>query len=224
MDYMNLETIEGTITVDNTNKTAYGNTAAQLKSIVGDNEYIVDLPIQQYFPDGMFRVNDVYDEITKQQVIKRIDKYVINNDKQLKWEDLKTEDIKGAIKFFYKATLSFTIPMTSGQLPNILIPGYTTNSCAPADLGDKECTLVSGKYLYIHDTSIKNSGEVKKNISKYMYYELPEPVILENFDPTIFIEFIAASEPVLEPIYTDTNPHANYHAKVKHNKSKNGNT
>ena len=28
---MNLETIEGTITVDNTNMTAYGNTAAQLK-------------------------------------------------------------------------------------------------------------------------------------------------------------------------------------------------
>ena len=192
MEYMNLETIEGTLTVDNINKTAYGNTAAQLKSIVEDNEYIVDLPIHQYFPDGMFRINDVYDEITKQQVIKRIEKYGIKA-AGLRWSESTTATPNGSTKYFYKATLPFTIPMTSGKIPNIILPGFTTSSSIPANLNNKECTLVSGKFLFVHDTSIQNTGKVNENMPEYMYYELSEPIITE-LNPTIFIEFIAGKK------------------------------
>ena len=178
----------------------------------------------------MFRINDVYDEITKQQVIKRIDVIDLTHDGSdgVSWQAGSSADlVTGKRDFYVKATFSKGYPIKSyntGEMPNIVIPGYTTTECKNIrETNRDDCTIYLNN-LFIHDSEAQNINKFRSSIAgRKLYYELPEPIITD-LNPTIFIEFIATSEPILEPIYNDTNPHANYHAKVKHDKRKNGNS
>lgn len=232
-EYINLETIEGTIKTDSGKKEAYGNTAVQLKSTVEGHKYTVDLPILQYFPNGMFRINDVYDEITKTQVIKRIGVIDLTNGGtdgvtwQADSDTVQSEGtpllLMGREDFYVKATFASGLPFkqyAEGEMPNILIPCYTTTECKDIRNTNKdECTIYNNS-LFIHDSNNKDINKFRgyiKNVK--LYYELPEPVVID-LNPTIFIEFIASETPILEPTFKDKNKHANYHSKIRHNKEK----
>lgn len=178
-----------------------------------------DINIQPYFPDGLKRAGNVYDEISKDKAIKRIGVVDLGT---LDWvyenNSFRTIDLYGIVKNY-----------ESTQVPNILTAKYVA---VPYETnwtnGMISFTYGSGtRKLVINDSSYTDAAAFKAAMSGVMlYYELATPVETQ-IDPPLNLlyqvsdfgteQFLGAgaTEPKTLPIIADIVYGVNYRDTIK---------
>lgn len=143
-----------------------------------------ELPIKEYFPDGMKSAGAVYDEINANKAIKRIG--VIEDISQLNWKISSTETdgkkrfISGAI-----SGASATAATTKG---NLLVPNFTTVTAETTYFGNTKSPIIaiaaSALYIYNPAWVSYTIPQLKEAIAGIpAAFELAEPEVIEQPDP-----------------------------------------
>ena len=129
-------------------------------------ETTTDLPISNYFPNGMNGINDVHDELTPTKAITRFGRVDLGS---LNW------NYSPGFKRFYTNN---AIANAKTGTPNYLIAGYSIdNDIWVADGKDKVMAINSSGILYMRNLAYTDVSTFANAVSgQYLVYELATPI------------------------------------------------
>ena len=141
----------------------FGSTATDYEPYT---ESTTDLPISTYFPTGMKRAGNAYDELTESKAITRVGSvdlgtlnYAYNS---------ANNRFQGPMPSDYK------IPVSATEKENLLCAKYeTNNNPLLTDAGNGITGYQGSSYIFIRDTAYTDPTAFKASLSGvYLYYEL----------------------------------------------------
>ena len=143
-----------------------------------------ELPIKEYFPDGMKSAGAAYDEINANKAIKRI--RVIEDISQLNWSASSTGT--NGKKRFISGAISGATAIGGGTKGNLLVPNFTTVTAETTYSGNTTFPIIAttARALYLYNPAwvsytIPQLKEAIAGIPAAI--ELAEPETIELSDP-----------------------------------------
>lgn len=142
-----------------------------------------EIPVSDYFPDGMRSAGSAYDELTAGKAIKRVGSVDLGT---LNWS-------KNNIGYFAAAVSPYPKVISYNNMPNGACADYSGVSFwnmynAYDNVADKSFSVTNGNgsnnSVYFKDTSYSDAASFKTAMSGViLYYELATPVTTEISDP-----------------------------------------